>query len=186
MGRRLVCRVGVIEVSATSLGLLVVRVVAGVVFAGHGAQKAFGWWSGPGFAGWRGAMERMNMRPASFWAAVSTAAELGGGILLALGLLTPVATAALVGQTVVIVFLVHLPKGFWNAKGGIEYPLTLGAIALAVTATGPGSVSLDAALRLSYPPEVRPVVFVLGVIGGLVALAIPRMAPQQAAAPQPR
>ncbi len=107
------------------LGLLILRLVIGLTFAAHGAQKAFGWWSGPKYAGWRTGVERMGLRPAGFWALVSTAAELGGGVLLAVGLLTPLATAALIAQSVVIVGLVHLPKGFWNANGGVEFPLSL-------------------------------------------------------------
>ena len=101
------------------LGLLSLRVVIGLTFAAHGAQKAFGWWSGHGYAGWRAGVVRMGLRPAGFWALVSMADELGGGVLLAVGLLTPLATAALLAQSVVIVGLVHLPNGFWNAKGGI-------------------------------------------------------------------
>jgi uncharacterized membrane protein YphA (DoxX/SURF4 family) len=71
------------------LGLLILRLVIGLTFAAHGAQKAFGWWSGPKYAGWRAGVESMGLRPAGFWALVSTAAELGGGVLLAVGLLTP-------------------------------------------------------------------------------------------------
>ncbi len=162
--------------SATGLGLLVLRVVAGGVFAAHGAQKAFGWWSGPGFAGWRGAMVRMGIRPATFWALVSMAAELVGGAMLVLGLLTPLAAAALVGQVVVIVVQVHLPKGFWISKGGIEYALTLGAIALALVVMGGGTVSLDGALRWVYPVADRAAFLVIGVLGAGVALALPRVA----------
>ena len=168
--------------SAAGLGLLVLRVVAGGVFAAHGAQKAFGWWSGPGFAGWRGAMVRMGIRPATFWAVVSMATELVGGALLVLGLLTPLAAAALVGQAVVIIVQVHLPKGFWNAKGGIEYALTLGAIALSLVVMGGGQVSLDGALRLVYPVADRAAFLVIGVLGAGVALALSRVAASRSVA----
>jgi hypothetical protein len=67
------------------LGLLILRLVVGLTFAAHGGQKAFGWWSGSKYAGWRAGVERMGLRPAGFWAIVSTAAELGGGVLLAVG-----------------------------------------------------------------------------------------------------
>ena len=125
------------------LGLLILRLVVGLTFAAHGAQKAFGWWKGPGYAGWRTGVEHMGLRPAGFWALVSTAAELGGGVLLAVGLLTPLATAALIAQSVVMVGLVHLPKGFWNSNGGIEFPLSLAAGVVALAGTGSGSASLE-------------------------------------------
>ena len=159
------------------LGLLILRLVIGLTFAAHGAQKAFGWWSGPKYVGWRAGVEHMGLRPAGFWALVSTAAELGGGVLLAVGLLTPLATAALIAQSVVIVGLVHLPKGFWNSKGGIEFPLSLAAGVVALAGTGSGSASLDAALRLSYSAEVRGLLIAVGILGALVALAISRVRP---------
>ncbi len=161
--------------TAPALGLLVLRIVAGLIFAAHGAQKAFGWWSGPGFAGWRAAMERMGLQPPGLWAAVSTAAELVGGLLLVIGLLTPLAAAALVGQAIVMILHVHLPHGFWNAKGGFEFPLALGAIALALVIMSGGAASLDHALRLDYPVAIRVLFLVLGVLGGLVAVALPRV-----------
>ena len=157
--------------------------MVGLTFAAHGAQKAFGWWSGPTYAGWRAAIERMRLRPAAFWTLVSTAAELGGGVLLAVGLLTPLATAALIGQSVVIIGLVHLPKGFWNRNGGVEYPLSLAAGVVAVAGTGSGSASLDSALGLSYSAEVRSLLIAIGVLGALVALAIPRIRPPAAGPP---
>src|SRR5512142_2747392 len=104
-----------------AFGLLVLRVVAGLTFAAHGAQKTFGWWSGPGMAGWRTGIERMGMRPVAFWAVISVWVEVLGGLLLAIGFLTPIAAAALVGQSIVILLHVHLPKGFWNRVGGIEF-----------------------------------------------------------------
>jgi putative oxidoreductase len=159
------------------LGLLILRLVIGLTFAAHGAQKAFGWWSGPKYAGWRAGVEHMGLRPAGFWALVSTAAELGGGVLLAVGLVTPLATAALIAQSVVIVGLVHLPKGFWNSKGGIEFPLSLAAGVVALAGTGSGSASLDAVLGLSYSAEVRGLLIAVGVLGALVALAISRIRP---------
>ncbi len=165
-----------------ALGLLVLRVVAGLTFAAHGAQKTFGWWEGPGMSGWRTGIERMGIRPAPFWAVVSAGVELFGGLLLALGLLTPLAAAALVGQSIVILLHVHLAKGFWNRVGGIEFPLALGVIPLALIGTGPGSISLDAALGLVFSPQVRLILLAIGVIGGLVAVAIPRMASRGEAA----
>ena len=171
--------------AASDLGLLILRLVVGLTFAAHGAQKAFGWWSGPTFAGWRAGIERMGLRPTGFWALVSTAAELVGGVLLAVGLFTPLATAALIAQSVVIIGLVHLPGGFWNGNGGIEFALSLAAGAVALAGTGPGSASLDAALGASYSEGARMLLIAVGVLGALVALAIPRVAPAKSPPPAP-
>ena len=160
--------------------------MVGLTFAAHGAQKAFGWWSGPKYAGWRAGVASMGLRPPGFWALVSTAAELGGGLLLAVGLLNPLATAALVAQSVVIVGLVHWPKGFWNRKGGVEFPLSLAAGVVALAGTGSGSVSLDAALGLSYSTEVRGLLIAAGVLGALVGLVIPRTRPMDRPTAGPR
>ena len=100
-------------------GLLILRVVIGGTMFAHGAQKAFGWWNGPGPDRWRSIVGGMGFRPAGFWAAISIAAELCGALLL-VGFLTPIVAAVIVAQTVVIMGQVHLPKGFFNTAGGIE------------------------------------------------------------------
>ncbi len=85
-----------------------------------------------------------------------------------------------------IVGLVHLPKGFWNRNGGVEFPLSLAAGVVALAGTGPGSASLDAALGLSYAAEVRGLLIAVGVLGALVGLAISRLRPMDRPAPGPR
>jgi len=159
-------------------GLLIVRVVAGLIFAAHGAQKAFGWWSGPGLTGWQASLERMGIRPARPWALLSAGTELLGGLALALGFLTPLATALLAGLSIVIIGRVHLPHGLWNKDGGIEFPLTLAAIVAAVLLVGPGAASLDRLLQLDLAPAARAGLLLLGVLGGMAALAVPRLAPK--------
>lgn len=135
-------------------GLLVLRLVIGVILAAHGAQKLFGWWGGSGINGWTGVMARMRIRPAAPWAWMSALAEFGGGLLLALGLLSPLGSFAIAGAMLVAVALVHWPKGFWNNKGGYEFNLSiLGAIA-ALAFTGPGPISVDAALGIRLPEPV--------------------------------
>lgn len=143
------------------LGLLVLRVAIGLILAAHGAQKAFGWWGGPGLVGWTRTAARMGWHPARLWAGLGVVAELVGGELLMVGLLTPLATALVLAQTLVIVLRVHLRNGFWNGKGGIEYPLTLWLGTAAILLAGPGAISLDHALGLSF-----------GVIGRVAALAL--------------
>jgi putative oxidoreductase len=160
-------------VDASDLGLLLLRAVVGLTFAAHGAQKAFGWWHGPGWIGWQNAIGRMGFRPIPLFAALSIGAELGGGLFLALGALTPLAAALLVAQSVVIIVKVHAPSGFWNKSSGIEFPLALGAAALAVGLIGPGGVSFDAAEGFAVTDAVRIVLAIAGIVCGTIALAIP-------------
>ncbi len=160
--------------------MLIVRVVAGLIFAAHGAQKAFGWWNGPGVAGWRSAMGHMGLKPPALWAALSTAAELAGGIALAVGFLTPLAAAALVAQGLVIVLRAHWAAGFWSANKGFEFPLSLLGGASAVLFAGPGAWALDVVLPvdLVYEPIVRWGIAVISVIVALIVVAMPKPAPQ--------
>ncbi len=158
------------------LGLFILRLAIGGIFAAHGAQKAFGWWGGPGPVAWRANIERMGIRPSAFWAPLSVAGELVGGLLLVLGLAMPVATALLIAQSIVIIGHSHLARGFWNRSGGFEFPLALGAAVVALVGTGPGLLALDEGLRFAYPAPIRIVFLLVGVVGGLVAVAIPRYA----------
>jgi putative oxidoreductase len=160
------------ETGVMDLGLLTLRTAVGLVFAAHGAQKLFGWWGGPGMDRWTGVIEAMGVRPARLWAPISALNELGGGLLLAFGLIAPVAAAVLVAQSAVIVARVHWAKGFWNTQGGYEYPLVLGAVALGLAFTGPGSWSLDdlMPLDLLYQPLVIWILVALALAGSLVAI----------------
>jgi putative oxidoreductase len=157
------------------LSLLILQLGVGLTFAAHGAQKAFGWWGGPGLAGWEGAMHHMGFRPARLFAPLSAGVELVGGLLLAVGFLTPLVAAVLLAQTVVIIGQVHWANGFFNQKSGIEFPLLLGVGAAAVGLGGPSAVSVDGALGVSLDSTVTAVVLGLGILAGLVALAIPRL-----------
>jgi putative oxidoreductase len=130
-------------------GLLIIRVVLGVVFVAHGTQKLFGWFGGFGIAGTGGWLASMGFRPARLHATVSGLSELGGGLLLAFGLLTPLGAAAVAGVMIVAIATVHLPNGFFNTPGGYEFNLTLAATALALAFTGPGRYSLDSAFQWS-------------------------------------
>ena len=161
---------------ASDLGLLLLRLVVGLTFAAHGAQKAFGWWHGPGWAGWQNAIGRMGFRPIGLFATLSVAAELLGGVFLALGMVTPLAAAILVAQSVVIIIKVHAPSGFWNKSSGIEFPLALGTAALVIGLTGPGTMSFDAVEGLATSDTVRIVLVVAGIVCGAIALAVPTAA----------
>jgi putative oxidoreductase len=163
-------------VESTDLGLLVLRVAVGLTFAAHGAQKAFGWWGGTGWLGWQGAMLRMGFRPPALFAALSIGAELLGGVLLAMGLVTALAALVLIAQSVVIIARAHWARGFWNKESGFEYPLLLLVAAIALGLTGPGAVSLDDRLGIDPSTTLRLGLIVLGILAGLTTASLPDLA----------
>jgi putative oxidoreductase len=168
------------------IAMLVLRVGIGSIFVAHGLQKAFGWWEGPGWEGWKGAMTYLGIRPPLFWASISLVAELGGGLALIAGFLVPLAGAGLLAQTIVLTKKVHWPNGFWTSKGGIEFPIAFGVGAFAVQVLGPGAWSLDSFLPVDvlYEPAVRWTILGLAVVGGLIAAFMPAPAPPASSVPQ--
>lgn len=130
-------------------GLLVLRVVVGSLFFAHGSQKLFGWFEGPGRVGTTGMFTKLGFRWPATMALLAGAAEFFGGLLFALGLLTPFAAIALVVVMLNAIITVHWQKGFFVTAGGYEYNLTIIAIATGVSAIGPGTDSLDNALGIA-------------------------------------
>ncbi len=126
-----------------SVGRLAARAVIGGLFVGHGTQKLFGWFGGPGRAGTEGMMASLQMHPAKLNALAAGVTETAGGALLAAGLATPLAAAGLTGVMTTAIRKVHLPNGPWAANGGWEYNAVLIAAVTALAETGPGELSLD-------------------------------------------
>jgi putative oxidoreductase len=122
------------------------RVLIGGLFVGHGTQKLFGWFDGPGLEGTSGMMDKLGMRPARRHATLAGAAEAGGGALLALGALTPLATLLLTSTMTTAIRKVHAPKGPWVTGGGWEYNAVLIAAVTALADHGPGRPSVDSAV----------------------------------------
>lgn len=164
-------------------GLLVLRVVLGLTMAAHGAQKVLGWFGGPGLAGFAQHLEQLGVRPGRTWAIVAGAAELGGGVLVAIGLLTPVAALFLAGDLLVAILTVHLVRGFWNRDGGYEFPLALLGGLVGLSLTGPGALSIDAVVRLSLPQPATWLAIVIVVLLGVIAAAASARLPATAADP---
>jgi putative oxidoreductase len=145
------------------VALILLRLVAGLTLAAHGSQKLFGSFGGGGIAGTRTFFAGLGFRTPHLMAFAAGIGELAGGLLLALGLLTPVAALALVVVMLNAIATVHWRKGFFNSAGGYEYNLLVIATALAVAAGGPGRFSLDAAL--GWPQEISGPWWALGVSG---------------------
>jgi putative oxidoreductase len=163
------------------LGLLVLRLVVGLLFVGHGAQKLFGIWGGHGLKGTAGFFEQIGLKPGNVHASAAGLLEFGGGALLALGLFTPFAAAALIAVMTAAVITVHLPKGLWSTGGGYEYNLVLAAAAFAVAAIGAGNWSLDHALSFSLHGVLWGIgALVVGLIGGVAAVASGRFQARRA------
>lgn len=133
------------------LGLLALRVLVGLVVAAHGAQKLFGWSGGPGIHGFSGWMAAMGLQPARLWSLLGGLGEFGGGLLLALGLLSPLGPLSVMGTMAMAIALAHWSKGFWSTNGGYEFPLVLFGTSAIIGLAGPGAYSLDALLGIALP-----------------------------------
>jgi len=130
-------------------GLLLIRLVLGLLLVGHGTQKLFGWFGGHGLEGTGGFFEKLGYHPGKLWATVAGMSETGGGLLLALGLFTPLASAMIIGVMFNTVTSVHAKNGLWVTNGGFEYSLVVGAVAAMIAFGGPGAVALDNVLDIT-------------------------------------
>ncbi|MGE7765496.1 DoxX family protein [Peribacillus sp. NPDC096540] len=128
------------------IGLLVIRVVIGLSFVGHGAQKLFGWFGGYGLKGTGGWFESIGMKPGVTMALFAGLSEFIGGALFALGLFTPLAGILIALTMLVAIVKVHGANGYWSTQNGYEYNLAIFAVAIGVAITGAGQYSLDAFL----------------------------------------
>jgi putative oxidoreductase len=128
------------------VGLLALRLGVGATLAAHGAQKLFGWFGGYGPDGTGQWMDSLGFAGTGKRNAILAGlGEFGGGTLLALGLATGPAGAAVAG-TMTVAGSTHAPNGFFNTSGGYELPAVLGLVGASLALGGPGRVSLDHAL----------------------------------------
>jgi putative oxidoreductase len=161
-------------------GLLLARMVLGLLLAAHGAQKLFGWFGGYGIAGTGGYFESLGFRPGRFFAAAAGTTEFAGGLLVALGLLGPLGPAMIIATMVVAIATVHWSHGVFAQNNGFELPLTYATLAAAIALIGNGAYSIDAALQLSWSNTVVWTVLGLGVAGGVANLLVRKTGPVEA------
>jgi putative oxidoreductase len=157
-------------------GLALSRVVLGLLMAAHGSQKIFGWFGGHGLAAVSGMFESLGFRPGRLFATTASLAEVGGGLLVALGLFGPIGPALMVSVMIVAAVSVHWQNGLFAMSNGIELPLLYAAGAATLALTGPGRYSLDAWLGLAsvWTPALAWSALGLGIIGGIANLALRR------------
>jgi len=158
-----------------SIGLLVVRVVVGLIMAAHGASKLLGWFGGYGLRGTGEFFVQLGFQPGRAFAAAASLSEIISGLLVALGFLGPIGPALMVSVMIVATLTVHLGQGLFAPKG-IEVPLLYAAAAFGLALTGFGEYSVDAMLGVAgrWSAAFTWIVLVLGVAGAFVNLALRR------------
>jgi putative oxidoreductase len=169
-----------------TLGRLIARVAIGGLFAGHGTQKLFGWFGGPGVAGASQMMRKLDLHPPRRNALAAGAAETTAGVLLALGALTPLAGALVTSTMVTAIRKVHGPNGPWIQQSGYEYNLVLIAVMAALVEAGPGSLSVDRALGIEAKGSKWALAaLAAGAAGSALAIEAGRRAAADEVASQP-
>lgn len=165
------------------VALLIIRVVAGLLFAGHGAQKLFGWFGGNGLKGTGGFFEQnLGLSPGRAHAGAAGFNEFAGGLLLAFGLFTPLAAVLIIATMTAAIATVHAKNGPWAADNGWELNVLYGLVAFAIAGIGAGSISLDNALGLDIAGIGWALgTLGLGVLGGLAAIVTGRANTRRAA-----
>lgn len=155
--------------------LLIIRVMVGLTLVAHGSQKLFGWFGGSGYAKLQKGFEAQGYRPVQLWTGLVILGEIGGGLSLAFGFLTPLGAAGIFGAMFMAIATVHWKNGFFNGKRGIEFPLALLTIATAIGIAGPGPLSLDTlfGITLLYP-WLFVALAILAILVDLAGLAIKR------------
>jgi putative oxidoreductase len=158
-----------------SIGLLLLRVVLGLVMAAHGASKLWGWFGGYGLSGTGEAFAQMGFRPGRVFAAAASIAEIVSGLLVTLGFLGPIGPALMISVMLVAAITVHWGQGLFAPKG-VEMPLLYAAGAFGLALVGYGKYSLDAWLGLAsyWAAPVTWIVLAVGIVGGFANLALRR------------
>jgi putative oxidoreductase len=163
-----------------NVGLLLLRLGAGGLLAGHGAQKLFGAFGGYGLKGTAGWLESLGLKPGTFWALGASSSEFGGGTLTALGLFHPIGPIGTLGAMIMATAKAHWGKPIWVTQGGAELPVVNMAAALAMILNGPGAYSLDRVFGIRVPRAlVAAVVVTEAALTVIAILSHPTPPPPQ-------
>jgi putative oxidoreductase len=162
------------NVTMLGIGLLIARVIVGLVMAAHGTQKLFGWFGGYGLGPTGEFMAQLGFTQGRVFAAMASIIEITSGVLVALGSLGPVGPALMISVMLVAAITVHWKNGLFASKNGIEIPLLYASAALIFAVVGYGPYSLDAVLGIHDPwvPSFTWTVIALGILGGLGNVAL--------------
>jgi putative oxidoreductase len=148
------------------LAPFIVRLAQGSLIAGHGAQKLFGSFNGPGLEGTSGFMEMLGLRPGRPWALMAGLSEFGGGVLTALGLFNPLGPLGVIAAMSMATTKAHWGKPIWVTEGGAELPVLNLAVSMALMIREPDKYSLDRVLGIRLPSWIGP----LGLAGILLTV----------------
>ncbi|MGW1162830.1 DoxX family protein [Streptomyces sp. NPDC002513] len=153
-------------------GLLLLRLVVGLLIAGHGVQKVSFRLGGRGLAGGTEEFRHDGFRGGRLTAIAAGGSQIGAGLFLTAGLLTPLAAMAAMG-VMTVAATVKWPKGLWVQNDGYEYPLVLVVVCATLSLTGPGQWSLDHALGITpWPVWIAVAVIVIGPGSGLLTRVV--------------
>src|SRR5437762_12484956 len=139
-----------VDLGMLSIGLLIARIVIGLIMAAHGAQKLFGWFGGYGLSKTGEFFVGLGFRPGKTFAAAASLTEITSGLLVALGFLGPIGPALMISVMIVAMMTVHRGHGLFATTGGHEVPLLYATVALGLALTGYGQYSLDAWLGIAH------------------------------------
>jgi putative oxidoreductase len=154
---------------------MIVRVMQGSLMAGHGAQKLFGSFGGPGLEGTSGFMEMLGMRPGRPWAYLAGLSEFGGGVLTALGLLKPLGPLGIIASMSMATRRAHWGKPIWVTEGGAELPVLNIAISTALMIRESDGYSLDRLLGIRLPAWVG----LVGLVGIILTVLFAELEPHE-------
>jgi putative oxidoreductase len=170
-----------IDVATVGFGLLLARLVFGLLMAAHGAQKLLGWFGGYGLTATGQFMTQLGFTPGRTFAAAAAISEVASGLLIAAGFLGPIGPAIMLSVMIVAAVTVHLKNGVFATTNGIELPLLYAATAIGFAFVGFGQYSLDSLFGIT--PHVTSTIIIIALLGGAIGAILNLAARRKQAAP---